>query len=153
MGPSLRLRVLLSIATAAVCVCLAASPAAAQTFGVRVGASARPDQFVVGAHVETKPVADHITFRPNIELGLGNGLTVTCFNFELAYKLPSSNPWNVYAAGGPALVLINSDQRDRAEGGFNISLGVEHRDGLFGEIKAGAIDSPDFKILIGYVFH
>jgi hypothetical protein len=144
---------LLSLSVAAAAVCLTARPAGAQTFGVRVGASADPDQFVLGGHFETEPIVERITFRPNIELGLGNGLTVTCFNFELAYKFDSSRPWHVYAGGGPALVLINSERRDHAEGGFNILLGIEHRAGLFGEIKAGALDSPDFKILIGYVFH
>ena len=147
------MRIFLSICAVIAVLSVSPAPAAAQTFGVRVGASVDPDQFVLGAHLETKPIVERVTFRPNIELGLGNDLTVTCFNFELAYKFDSSQPWNVYAGGGPALVLINSDRRDRAEGGFNILLGIEHRAGLFGEIKAGALDSPNFKILIGYVFH
>jgi hypothetical protein len=120
---------------------------------VRVGATADPDQFVVGGHYETKELVDRITFRPNLELGLGNDLTVTCFNFELAYHFPSSKPWHVYAGGGPALVLADSHGNDHAGGGFNVLLGIQSREGLFGEIKAGTLDSPDFKIVIGYVFH
>lgn len=125
--------------------------ASGQTIGVRVGASADPDQFVIGAHFETRPIIDRITFRPNIEVGVGNDLTVTCLNFEFAYKFPSSKPWNAYAGAGPALVLVNN-RRDHAGGGFNILAGIEHRQGLFAEVKAGMIDSPDFKIIVGYAF-
>jgi hypothetical protein len=31
-------------------------------------------------------------------------------------------------------------------------VGIQHRDGLFFEVKAGALDSPDFKVGVGYVF-
>ena len=54
--------------------------------------------------------------------------------------------------GGPALNIINAHDDTDAGGGFNFGLGIEHRQGLFGEIKVGVIDSPDFKIGIGYRF-
>ena len=146
-------RILLSIAVVTAVLCLITRPVEAQTFGVRAGASVDPDQFVIGGQVETKPLAEHITFRPNVELGLGNDLTVTSFNFELAYHFPSSKPWNIYAGGGPALLLINTDSHNHTEGGFNLLVGVQHHEGLFGEVKAGMMDSPDFKITFGYVFH
>jgi hypothetical protein len=146
-------RILLSLCAFTAFLCLTARPVGAQTFGVRVGASADADQFVIGGHFETKPIVEHISFRPNVELGLGNDLTVTCFNFELAYTFPNTKAWNFYAGGGPALVLIDNDRNDHAGGGFNILLGIQARQGLFGEIKAGLLDSPDFKVLIGYAFH
>ncbi len=109
---------------------------------------------MIGGHYETKELVERITFRPNVELGLGNDLTVTTFNFELAYHFPENRkPWNVYAGGGPALVLADSHGNDHTGGGFNILLGIQSREGLFGEVKAGLLDSPDFKIVIGYVFH
>ena len=132
---------------------LTARPAAAQTFGPRVGVSVDPDQFVFGGHYETKHLVEHITFRPNIEIGVGNDLTVTCFNFELAYHFEASKSWNVYAGAGPALVLVNQDHHNDSGGGFNFLVGIESHEGLFGEIKAGAIDSPNFKVTIGYAFH
>lgn len=128
------------------------SQASAQTYGVRAGASIDPDQFVIGGHVETKPLADRIHFRPNVEIGLGNDVTLTALNFELAYKFPARQAWAVYAGGGPALNLIHYRGGSRAEGGFNIMLGAEHREGLFGEVKVGAINSPDFKVTVGYTF-
>jgi hypothetical protein len=129
-----------------------AAPASAQSAGVRVGASVDPDQFYFGGHVETPPLADRIHFRPNVEIGVGNDVTLTAFNFDFVYKFPEKNDWQFYAGGGPALNLMNVEGDTNAESGFNITLGVEHRQGLFFEIKAGMADSPDFKIGVGYVF-
>ena len=133
---------------------LAAVPAAAQSrsVGVRAGASVDPDQFYFGAHVETRPLVDRIHFRPNVEIGVGDDTTLVAFNFDLAYKFKESSRWTPYAFGGPALNIINANDDTDAAGGFNFGLGIEHRQGLFGELKVGVIDSPSFKIGIGYRF-
>jgi hypothetical protein len=137
-----------------VAVLLAATPAAAQRLstGVRAGASVDPDQFYFGGHVETRPFFDRLHFRPNVEIGVGNDATVIAFNFEFAYKFGGNRTWNVYVLAGPALNIVDVDEDTDAGGGFNLGLGVEHRSGLFGEIKIGTIDSPDFKIGVGYRF-
>ena len=129
------------------------------TFGVRVGVSGDPDQFFFGAHVETSPIIDHLTFRPNAEIGVGDDLTLFAFNFEFAYWIPLKNqPWRVYLGGGPALVIASPhndhphDGNTDVGGGFNIMIGIQHRKGLFAEFKVGAIDSPSVKFAVGYVF-
>jgi hypothetical protein len=129
-----------------------AAPAAAQEIGVRAGASANPDQFYFGAHLETPPVADRVHFRPNLEFGVGDDVKLTALNFELVYRFPSQRAWSFYAGGGPALNIYNTDAGTDAEGGFTFVGGVEHQGGLFFELKAGAGKSPDFKIGVGYVF-
>jgi hypothetical protein len=131
----------------------AASAASAQTAGLRVGASADPDQFYFGGHYETRPLVDRLRFRPNIELGVGDDVTTTAFNFEFAYHFPDAGGgWHFYGGAGPALNIYRRNGDSDAEGGFNVLLGIEHRDGLYFEIKAGAIDSPNFKIGFGYIF-
>jgi len=133
-----------------------AAPAAAQTttysYGFRVGASVEPDQFYFGAHAETAPLIDNLHFRPNVEIGVGNDVTLVGINFELAYKFPTQQAWRPYAAAGPALNIVRSHGESDAQGGFNIALGIEHRGGLFAEVKVGAMDSPDFKFGIGFRF-
>jgi len=142
-----------TLALFVVCFALVAAPARAQmTAGLRVGASADPDQFFFGGHVESKELVPNVHFRPNVEVGVGNDVTVIALNFELAYKFTTSQPWNPYVAAGPALLIIDTPGDTGSHGGFNIALGVEHRGGLFGEVKVGAIDSPNFKVGIGYRF-
>jgi hypothetical protein len=131
---------------------LSARPAAAQDPGVRVGASSDPDQFYFGGHLETAPLVERLRFRPNVEIGIGDDATVAAFNFEFAYSFPSTRPWNLYVGAGPALNLVDTDRGSDARGGFNILVGAAHRDGLFAELKVGAIDSPDLKFGVGYVF-
>jgi hypothetical protein len=132
---------------------IGATPVSAQTYGARVGVSASPNQFYFGGHVETGPILDRLRFRPNLEIGLGDNVTVTALNFEFAYHFPPRNGWNLYAGGGPALNILNFDPGGaEPEGGFNILLGVQHDSGLFVEVKGGAIDSPDFKFGVGYIF-
>lgn len=130
-----------------------AAPAAAQeTAGIRAGVSSDPDQFYFGGHFETRPLVDRLRFRPNAEVGLGDGVTLVALNFEFAYHFPSSRPWSAYAGAGPALNIYDHDRGTNSEGGFNIVLGVEHREGLFVELKVGTIDSPDLKFGVGWTF-
>lgn len=132
----------------------AGSAQAQQGFGVRGGASIDPDQFYFGGHYVTSPLVDRLRFQPNVEVGVGDDLTVVGLNFEFAYYVPANRDWQVYFGGGPAINIIDSDFRDgsETEGGFNILLGMRQRSGLFFELKVGAVDSPDLKFGVGYTF-
>jgi hypothetical protein len=134
----------------------AASPAFAQV-GLRAGVSGDPDQFFFGAHVESAPIADRLRFRPNVEFGVGDDVTLVALNFEFAYSIPlRRQPWRVYFGGGPAANIYSFDDSrgggTDVEPGFNILIGVQHTRGLFAEFKIGTIDSPDVKFAVGYVF-
>src|SRR5262245_21195566 len=82
------------------------TPAYAQLIGARAGVSGDPDQFYFGGHAETAPLVGSLTFRPNVEIGLGDDTTVVAFNVEFAYHFATSRAWNIYAGGGPALNLV-----------------------------------------------
>ena len=129
-----------------------AAPAAAQEFGIKAGASVNPDQFYFGAHVQTAPLADEWRFRPNVEIGLGNDVTVVALNLEFIYKFPSSREWSLYAGGGPALNIIDTEQITNSEEGLSFLAGLVHTRGLFGEVKFGVLEYSDFKIAVGYSF-
>jgi hypothetical protein len=153
--PVQRLLILITMWT-----CLVTGSALAQArFGLRVGAGADPDQFHFGAHLVTDPLINRLAFRPNLEIGVGNQLTAIAANFELAYSIPLPKlDFSAYIGAGPALNIyrFGGNQNRSGEtdtgGGFNILLGLQHREGLFGEFKVGAIDSPEFKFTIGYTF-
>jgi hypothetical protein len=131
-----------------------AGPAHAQGgFGLRAGVSVDPDQFYVGAHVDAGPLVKRLWFRPSLEIGFGDNLTLLALNAELAYWLPSSSPWRAYVGGGPALNVYDSDASgSETQAGLNFMLGVAHRGGFFVEAKAGVFDSPNLKFAFGYTF-
>ncbi len=134
------------------------TPAEAQQFGVRAGASGDPDQFYFGVHADTSAIANRVSFRPNVEVGIGDGLTLVGLNLEFIYRrdLPSSE-WNLLVGGGPAANLASYSTGRRADetdlgGGLNLLLGIEHRGGFFAEVKVGIIDSPSVKFGVGFSF-
>lgn len=138
--------------------CLGGGLALAQSagFGVRAGASVTPDQFFFGGHIQTNPLIPRLTFRPNLEIGIGSSLTTAAINLEFAYRIPlPRQPVGVYFGAGPALNIYSASGNGgstQVQGGFNFLAGLQHKRGLFGEVKAGAIHSPHFKLTVGYSF-
>lgn len=130
------------------------TPAAAQDGGLRGGLTVDPDQFYFGGHLETPPLVDRLYFRPNVELGVGNDLTLIAANMEFVYKFPSRGGWGIYAGGGPALnvYMYDGDDNSDTDAGLNLLVGVESARGLFFEFKMGVVDSPDFKFGVGWTF-
>ena len=130
-----------------------AAPAAAQVAaGVRGGLSIDPDQVFVGGHLETAPLIDRLRFRPNVEVGFGNDLTLTAFNFEFVYGFPARGPWHVYAGGGPSVNFFRIGDRNHTDAGFNLLVGAENRTGLFFEGKIGVASGANAKFAVGYTF-
>jgi len=143
----------LSIAMGMLLCGVVATPASAQvTPGVRAGISGDPTQFYFGGHIETTPLVDRLHFRPNIEAGVGDDVTLVALNLEFVYRFPARQQWQPYAGAGPALNIVSNGESD-TEGGFNILIGLEQRSGLFFEFKIGAAGGPDLKFAVGYVFH
>ena len=138
-------------------VLLAASGAYAQGAGVRAGVSGDPTQFYGGAHYESSDIADHLRFRPNFEVGVGDDVTLFAFNVEFIYRIPlqrrrQPSEWTLYLGGGPALNLYHRSDDTDPGGGLNFLVGLQHVKGLFVEMKVGALDSPGFKVGAGYTF-
>lgn len=155
---SLATRVFRSVGfTLAICLLpLTIATASAQSVGVRAGVSVGPEQFFFGGHVMTPAIVDRIHFRPNVEVGFGDDITVGAFNFEFVYLFaedffPSAmRPWRLYVGGGPALNVISFEDDSDAEPGIVFVGGLVHEKGLFGEVKFGTIDSADVKFTVGY---
>lgn len=126
--------------------------ASAQDAGIRGGLSVDPDQFYFGGHIETSALVDRLHFRPNVEVGFGDDLTLIAANMEFVYKFPNRRGWGLYAGAGPALNVYMFDDDSNSEAGVNFLVGVERSSGPFFEFKIGAMDSPDFKFGVGWTF-
>jgi hypothetical protein len=124
------------------------------TPGVQAGVSLNPDQIYVGAHVETTPLFERIVFRPNLEIGFGDHVTLTSVNLEFVWKFPpSGSPWAFYAGAGPAINVHRvAGPGDDAKAGFNFVGGAENSRGFFFEFKVGVDGSPDFRFGVGMTF-
>lgn len=145
-------------------------------WGPRVGLTIDPDQVHFGAHVDFGNFAEHIRFQPNIEVGIGDDLTIFALNFEGAYRFSSRwDVWTPYAGGGLGINFVSFDSDHNhleaanyaaevaheiddsdTDVGLNLLGGIEkglkngHR--FFLEGKLGLADSPDFKATAGWTF-
>ena len=132
---------------------LGTANAYAQGAGVRAGVSGDPTQFYGGVHYETNEIVDRLRFRPNLEIGVGDDVTIVAVNVEFAYRIPLDRTvWALYVGGGPALNLYRTDRDTNPEGGLNFLVGLQHPRGFFTEVKVGALNSPGFKVGAGYTF-
>ena len=128
--------------------------------GIRGGISVDPEQVYFGAHVDVSEIVDSFWFRPNVEVGFGNSRTIATFNGEFVYLFTErTREWIPYFGGGPALVIRSirtgppgSDRDTDVGPGFNFVGGIQRSRGLLAEIKIGALDSPDFKLGIGWTW-
>ncbi len=138
---------------------LSASAARAQQpgTGVRAGVSGSPDQFYFGAHFDTGPIFDRLSFRPNAEIGIGHNQTLVAGNFEFVYWWPiRRHPWSIYAGGGPAVNFRrfsdNVGGGSSVDPGFNLLIGAAHQSGFMTELKLGFLESPEVKFGVGYTW-
>jgi hypothetical protein len=127
--------------------------------GIQAGVSASPDQFYIGGHVAVAEIEKNFWFRPGADVGFGNSATVFTLNGDFVYNVDlRKNPWTAYFGGGPALVIATfhrdaplSNNTDVGPG-FHFLAGIRKPKGIFAEIKVGLMDSPEFKLGIGYSF-
>ena len=132
---------------------IATRPASAQTrAGVQGGLSVDPDQVFVGGHLWTSPLVDRLRFRPGVDVGFGDNVTLVALNFDFTYGFASRTPWSLYVGAGPAVNFYKFDNNSDMRGGFNFIIGGQQRDGLFAEVKIGVMDSPNLKFGVGYTF-
>jgi len=137
---------------------ISAGTASAQSnVGVRAGISADPEQFYFGAHVNAAEIVKYFWFRPNAEVGFGDSQTVATLNGEFVYLLRQKKDWTPYFGGGPAIVIRSfrngPGARNTDSGpGFNFVGGVQKTKGLMAEVKLGVLDSPGFKLGIGWTW-
>jgi hypothetical protein len=148
------LRVLTSVFLGVAVIVVTTGDASAQGLAVRSGANINPDQWSVGGQYEHGPVFDRLWLQPNADLGVGNDATLVAMNFDVVYRKPIARraTWTAYAGGGPALNWFKLVGYNQTGLGANLVGGVRHSNGLFTEMRAGFLDSPELRIGVGYTF-
>lgn len=129
-------------------------------WGPRLGVSINPDQFHFGAHLDFGNFAQHVRFQPNIEVGLGDDLTLVTVNAEAAYRFSSRwDAWTPYAGGGLGVNIRSYDNGNDSETEIGVNLlggiekGISNGDRFFLEAKFSLNDVPDAKITAGWTFY
>ena len=131
--------------------------------GPRVGFSISPDQFVFGGHADFgDPFPGMTWYVPVVEIGVGDGATVTTIGSDLVYRF--SNRWGAWTplvGGELAFVIANVDVPGGGSdthtdlglmGLFGVEKGIGEDNRFSFEIKFEIVDSPDVKFIAGWTF-
>jgi hypothetical protein len=134
---------------------LAPHPAAAGDIGLRAGFSLDPDDFVIGGHYRSPPIAEYLYFVPSAEVGFGD-VTMLAFNGDLHYLFETSSRLHPYVGAGMTINWFDTEGRSGSQtevgGGIlgGVMLGETSHGRLFFEVKLGLGDVPDAKFLVGW---
>jgi hypothetical protein len=128
-------------------------------FGLRTGFTnwGSVSQLHVGAHLKMGELFPGVYFTPNIEAGFGDNLTLIALNGDLAYSFTElvAFPWNLSAGGSLGFYYLDPKFGDTdtqlgvsALVGLERTLANDHQ--VLLEFRVGVMDSPDYKITVGY---
>ncbi len=135
--------------------------------GVEAGAAFNPELFMFGVQSQMGPIFhSRVFFRPNAEFDFGEVTDLVALNLEAIYRFSAAERrgnWTPFLGAGPALIFIHqSFQSGRQisfgnfdyETGFNVLVGMQHRRGVFAELKTSLYSgpAPKLRLIFGYNF-
>ena len=145
--------------------------------GAQGGIGLDPELVDFGVHAEiARLFRPSLTFRPGLEIGLGEITTLLNINLDVLYAFPgytSDTRWIPYAGAGPAFGLshkgvstedvddpdVTEEDKNRFDfadtdfnGGMNFIFGVRKQNGVFVEMKATAWGVSNIRLLVGFNF-
>ena len=138
--------------------------------GVRTGMALDPELVLVGGQVQLGPFfRSDVFFRPSLELGFGEVTTLVSFNADVIYRLPvtaQTGKWSMFVGGGPGFDFSKlgfesegeEDEDDFSfddlefDGGLNVVIGLQSRNGMFLELRSTAYSKPHLRFVVGYNF-
>jgi hypothetical protein len=126
---------------------ICAAPAFAAGAGLQAGASINPDDFVIGIHFKSEPVAESLIFVPSVEAGFGD-VTMIAGNADLHYIFKSKSKLAPYAGGGLTINWFDNDGGSDTEVGGSLLGGIKINPKFSLEAKLGLGDVPDWKFLL-----
>lgn len=140
------------ILAATVALVAATAPAArAQGVGFQGGVSVDPEQVFAGSHFETRALFGQLHFRPGIDGGVGDGLTVATLNIDIIYKVPlQGTRWTLYQGSGPTVAFTRVNGETDVGAGFGGLFGIAHENGFFTEFRATGGNAPTLKFAVGF---
>jgi hypothetical protein len=139
----------LVLAVAAVALVLSATTSAFAGVGLQAGLSLEPDNFLVGAHWKSKPLAESLFLVPSVEAGFGDA-TMVAGNLDLHYEFKTESKLAPYAGGGATLNWFDHDGGSETDFGGSLLGGIQLNSGMYFEAKVGLGDVPDWKFLVGW---
>ncbi|HET6349692.1 MAG TPA: hypothetical protein VFH88_11475 [Candidatus Krumholzibacteria bacterium] len=138
----------LSLVAALILGAVAVSPALAGV-GLQTGLSVDPDDFLIGVHFRSHPIAEDFVIVPSAEAGFGD-VTMIAGNLDLHYNFKTSSDLAPYVGGGVTLNWFDWNSGSDTKVGGSILGGIDLTPKIYLEAKIGLGDVPDWKFIVGF---
>lgn len=116
--------------------------------GVHLGMTVNPDDFLVGLHFKSSPMAEDLSLVPSVEAGFGD-VTMIGGNLDLHYDLNAKSDLSPYLGGGLTLNWFDYEGGSDTQFGGSFLGGISLNSKFFFEAKVGIGDVPDWKLYVG----
>src|SRR5262245_29975603 len=117
--------------------------------GLHAGMTFNPEDFLIGIHFKTRPLAEAWSLVPSVEAGFGD-VTMVAGNLDVHYNFKTSSKLAPYAGAGITLNWFDDDSGGETDFGGSILAGMAISPRFFLEGKVGLGDVPDGKLYIGF---
>jgi hypothetical protein len=121
-----------------------------------LGVGLNPDQFIMGLHFRPGAIADNLYLQPNVEIGVGDDVTLFTVSVPLHYYFDTSYSAKPYAGGGVSMGVWSHDDDSDFEVSIDLVGGLEWRldsgNAFFTELKFGLGDLHDIELIGGWMF-
>jgi opacity protein-like surface antigen len=129
-------------------------------WGVRVGLTDDPNQFVVGAQYDFGEITDNVHFEPNVEVGFGDDFTILSATAAAHYHFKELDKIRPYAGAGVTLAYVDIDHALGNDSEFEIAIktigGVmwplQHGRDFFLELNLNFGDIQETQLMAGWRF-
>ena len=131
----------------AIALVVSAAPAFAGA-GLHLGATTGPDDFLIGLHFSSKPLAERLRLVPSVEAGFGD-VTMVAGNLDVHYPFQTSSNLAPYVGAGLTLNWFDYSGGSDTTFGGSVLGGLSLTENWFFETKLGLGDVPDWKFYVG----
>lgn len=137
------------------------TPGRSLPLGLRAGYTSWENisQVHFGAHAKLGDIFPNVQLTPSLEMGFGDDFTLVALNGDLSYRFTElvSFPWALYGGGGLGLNYtkpgdFDSDFQLGFSGVAGLGRTLSGGDEIMVETRFGILDSPGFKLTLGYTF-
>jgi opacity protein-like surface antigen len=118
-------------------------------WGVQVGVTSDPDQVFGGVHFNLGEFARDVRFRPTVDFGIGDDVTLLTATADVFYVFSKVQVWKPYVGGGVGFAFASLDNAPPGVDDSESDIALVGLGGVETKLKSGTKFFLELKIGLG----